>query len=908
MQQPFIEYVLQDLVREGSSIENNLYILPSKRSGVFLKHYLSNILKKTVFTPRIISIEEFVQEISGVKKASNIDLLLTLYESYQSSPAKEKDDFDTFLKWGETLLQDFNEIDRYLLPANDILNYLKSIKELDHWSLQPQKTPLVQNYLDFWEHIEYIYHDFNSRLIAKNLAHQGLIYRLATNNITEYAYENLKNPIVFLGFNALNTAESQIIQHLLSNTQCEVYWDIDACFLNDPVHDAGLFIRKYLNEWPHYKENRPKGIHGHFLTPKNIEITGVPKSISQTKYVGNTLKKQLNTNPEKTDNVAIILADESLLFPVAKSIPPEINKINITMGQSLRTTLLYSFFISVFELFEGKTKKGWYYKEVLNFVGNPYFKMSANTKNPDFVNHLTGLIKANSTTYIDAQSLRSLFVQKDVDFKLFPSHAFTPNTIIEYCLSLLLRLQQIFRKENNAVELQYAFTFYNLFHQLKKQLASIGFVNNIKTVKRFFKQLATMEVIDYIGSPIEGLQLMGVLESRTLDFETVIITSVNEGILPAGKSNSSFIPFDVKREYGLPTYKEKDAIYTYHFYRLIQRAKNVHIIYNTEPDVLEGGEKSRLISQLLTDNNIKPFVTHNIASPNIRIKPLIKEQIKKTPLLISDLKDLAEKGLSPSSLSSYIKNPMEFYKKYVLRLQDSIEVQEDIAANTFGTILHEALFLLYQPYLGKILIQDNFSSMRGKVNSILRESFHKHLPNTDLSKGRYLLIFHVIERYIENFVLMESKQIKHHQIKLLHLEKKFETTLDFDELHIPIKFKGFIDRIDEFDGTIRVIDYKTGKTEPSQVKIKSWEELDTSFSKSKAFQLLCYAYLLNRTDTMTSCIAGIYALKNLKNGFMPFSFNRNSILDEGMMHAFQNSLKKLILEIYNPEIPFEDKE
>ncbi|MEM8846791.1 MAG: PD-(D/E)XK nuclease family protein, partial [Bacteroidota bacterium] len=368
MNQTFIEFVLNDLANNGSSLEQNIYVLPSKRSCVFLKHHLSYILKKNIFTPTIISIEDFVQEISGLKKASNVELLLVLYESYTHLTIKDHDDFDTFIKWGQTLLQDFNEIDRYLLPADDILNYLKSIKELDHWSLQPNKTRLVTEYLDFWKNIESMYHDFNQRLIAKNSAHQGLIYRKAAQNIEEYAQKNIKTPIVFLGFNALNTAESHIIQHLLEYTECDVYWDIDTYFLDDPIHDAGLFIRKYFNEWSYYTKNRPKGVHNSFLEKKKIEITGVPKSVSQTKYVGNILKRQVSNNPKSGNDVALVLADESLLFPMTRSIPKEIQDMNITMGLSLKNTLLYSLFISIFELVEGKTDKGWYYKHVHNFL------------------------------------------------------------------------------------------------------------------------------------------------------------------------------------------------------------------------------------------------------------------------------------------------------------------------------------------------------------------------------------------------------------------------------------------------------------------------------------------------------------------------------------------------------------
>ncbi|MEM9364072.1 MAG: PD-(D/E)XK nuclease family protein [Bacteroidota bacterium] len=906
MHQKFIEFVLQDLANNGSSIEQNIYVLPSKRSGVFLKHHLTTILKKNIFTPTIISIEDFVQEISGLKKASNIELLLILYESYKTLPIKEPDDFDTFIKWGQTLLQDFNEIDRYLLPAEDILNYLKSIKELDHWSLQPEKTRLVKEYLDFWKNIESLYTNFNKRLVAKKIAHQGLIYRKAAQNILEYTQENVKAPIIFLGFNALNTAESKIIQHLLDYTECEVYWDIDRYFLDDPIHDAGLFIRKYIDEWPYYAKNAPKGVHSSFLENKNIEVTGVPKSVSQTKYVGDILKRHVSTHSEVKNDIAIVLADESLLFPVTRSIPKEIQNMNITMGLSLKNTLLYSLFISIFELVEGKTDKGWFYKNALAFLNNPYIKKLDNKSS--IFDTISQTIKTKNLVYVDTTDLPSDFTNNHIDFNLYPFQTFTPNSIIEYTIYLIDRLKEVFQKESNALELQYLYTFHTLFLQLKKQIETVGFINNIKTVHNFFKQLSTTESLDFIGSPIGGLQLMGVLESRTLDFETVIITSVNEGILPAGKSNSSFIPFDVKRDYGLPTYKEKDAIYTYHFYRLIQRAKNIHIIYNTEPDVLEGGEKSRLISQLITDYNLKSFVTHKVAAPRIHIEPQIKEKVKKTTLLLSDLKAVSEKGFSPTSLSNYIRNPMEFYKKHVLGLPDSIEIQENIAANAFGTIIHDALFLLYQPYLGAILDRGKISSIQNNITSTIKQSFAQHLPNTAIKKGRYLLIFHVIERYIENFVKMEAKLVEHHQIKLLHLEERFETSLNFESLPRTVKLKGFIDRIDEFDGMLRVIDYKTGNTESRDVKIKGWEELTSTYLKSKAFQLLCYAYLLSKNTGQKAFIAGIYAIKNLRNGLHQFSFNTNPIIDEHVLNEFENQLNILIQEIFNPEIPFAEKE
>ncbi|TAI48213.1 PD-(D/E)XK nuclease family protein [Flagellimonas allohymeniacidonis] len=908
MDQSFLEHVLDDLKENGYAIESCTYILPSKRSGFFLKQHLSKRLDRTVFAPRILSIEEFVEEIAGVKNTSSLELIIELYKAYLAVTPKEPDDFDSFLKWGQTLLQDFNEIDRYLIPPEDILNYLAAIKEIDHWSLKKDKTDLVKNYLSLWQGLHNLYEEYTSQLLDQNIGYQGLVYKKAAQNITKYTQNTINSTLVFVGFNALNTAESDIIQHLLGNCSCEIYWDMDTYFLEDSIHDAGLFIRNYLKDWPYYRSNKPKGLHSSFVLNKDIQITGVPKSIAQAKFVGNILEDLNKGNTLNIDKTALVLADETLLTPILHALPQAVPKVNITMGMALQNTLLYSFIQSYFELLESKSDRGWFHKSVLKFLSNPYCQKISASLDIDFVQEITSVVHAHNIIHITETQTSQYFNSEELFQALFPSEKYASALIVQHLHFLIDHLKSIFQKEKDALELEYLYRFHLVFNQLKNHLESVSFITDIKSLKSFFKALATSEQIDFIGEPLSGLQIMGMLESRNLDFETVILTSVNEGILPTGKSNNSFIPYDVKREYGLPTFKEKDAIYTYHFYRLIQRAKTVHLIYNTEPDVLEGGEKSRLISQLMTDETIAPFVTHTVASPRLVVVSEKPKQIAKTPRLLSDLENLARKGFSPTSLTNYIRNPLDFYKQNVLRLDDASMVEENIAANTFGTILHDTLHALYEPLIGKTLSEGDIKELKPKINGVVQSFFQKHLPGADVSRGRFLLVLRVVEKYIGSFLNLELQELKNHTIKILALEERYETILDVSELKFPIKIKGFIDRIDEYDGLVRIVDYKTGVTQASDVKFKEGEELFSNANKNKAFQLMCYSYLYSKNQSQQSLKAGIYAIKNLKNGFLNLTQNRLTIIDQQALLDFEMRLKQLILEIFNPDIPLIEKE
>ncbi|MGW9684417.1 PD-(D/E)XK nuclease family protein [Flagellimonas sp. 2504JD1-5] len=907
MHQSFLQYVLDDLQQKQISVENCTFVLPSKRSGTFLKKHISAGLTKNTFAPQILSIEDFIAEMAGIYTTSSIDLLLTLFQAYKKANIKNHDDFNSFLKWGQILIQDFNEIDRYLIPANDILNYLSAIKDLNHWSLKQEKTELVQNYLQLWNQLEFLYNTFTNSLLEQRKGYQGLVYRTAVQNLERYDKDLDSNPIIFIGFNALNTAESKIIQHLLTHPKNQIYWDIDQHFLNDQIHDAGLFIRAYKQEWPYYANKPLQGVHNSFLASKKVSITGVPKSISQAKYAGKLLD-DLGVNQNELTNTALVLADEALLNPILKAIPSHIKEANITMGLALNKTVLYSFFVSFIDLNIAKTEKGWFYADVLAFLSNPYTNNLHDSETFAFLRQLVLDIKKNNWIYLNTTQILKYDNSAQAAMFMFPEKTPSPSQWINNCLELIQHLKSHFQAIGNTLELEYLYRFHTLFSQLQTHLDQVDFVTDLKSLKSFFKQLASAETLDFIGEPLSGLQIMGMLESRNLDFETVILTSVNEGILPSGKSNSSFIPFDVKREYGLPTYKEKDAIYTYHFYRLIQRAKHVHLIYNTEPDVLEGGEKSRLISQLLTDEAITEYVTHNIASPAVIMESQIPAEIIKTPLLQNEIQLFAQQGFSPTSLTNYIRNPIDFYKRNILKINDLEEVEENIAANTFGTIVHDSLEQLYSPFVGQLLTPDNLSNTIRSIPKVVQFHFGRLLPGSDIKKGRFLLVFNVIVKYLTNFVELEKSSLSRHEIRILELEKRYEIELHVEGLNFPVKLKGTLDRVDVFDGVPRIVDYKTGRVDTKNVKITDWEALILDYDKSKAFQLLCYSLLYTKAKSNPLDLsAGIYSFKNLSQGFLPFTSEHPLITSE-TLSIFKSYLKKLILEICDPNIPLVEKE
>ena len=913
----FLEEVVEEIRQKYGSLEDLIFVLPSKRAGTFLRNALAKSSEKTFFAPDIYSIELFIEKISGLAYATQTQQLFFLYETYLRNTPVEQDNFYTFSKWGQTLLQDINEIDRYLIDAEKLFASLSAIQELDHWSLRTEKTKMMEDYLQFWNNLESLYRNFNGALLAEGLGHQGLVYRTACEKLAGYLAEQNNKTFIFLGFNALNTAESQIIQHILDNFSSDIYWDIDTYFLKDTVHDAGYFIRQHLKTWPYLATNGLKGESENYLTEKNIKIIGVPKNVSQAKYTGQLLHGLYREHPEQLKNTAVVLGDETLLNPLLNSVPTEIEGVNITMGYPLDKTPVASFFDKFIALYLQRNTQGWFYRDLLDFLAHPSVNSLINTGKTNVVGAIEDAIKRRNWTYIKVSKLVSIAGQHNDSIQLlFLENTPTPKEFISIALEIIAELKIRPQSSENPLALEYLYRFYELFNQLDELLKQYDFIKDLKSLQSLYRELLSSETLNFQGEPLEGLQIMGMLESRNLDFETVIITSVNEGILPSGKSNNSFIPFDLKIYSNLPTYKEKDAVYTYHFYRLLQRAKNVYILYSTEPDDgLGGGERSRLINQLLTDENKLSDIVETYASPTISPTLKILEHIEKDTALIDLVKSHAANGFSPTSLSNYIRNPIDFYRRNLLGIDDVMEVEETVAANTFGTIVHDTLEDLYRPFIGEYLTEDSLQTAKGNIKGLVNHHFSKSYGDGDISRGKNLIAFHVVRRYIENFITQEIEDVKHHSVKLIGLEEKLQVQLDVPEIDFPIQLKGKLDRIDEMNGTLRIIDYKTGRVTSTQVEIVDWEEITSNYDYSKAFQLLCYALMYHKQKPISTIEAGIVSFKNLGAGLMRFatkpkkgSRTKDTAITQKTLKLFTQELKNLIVEICNPDIPFVEKE
>ena len=908
----FLEGVIKEVWKEHTDHKNLVFILPSKRAGVFLKNLMAQITTKTQLAPEIYSIETFVENISGLRYASNTEQLFELYNTYIKHNKEEKDNFYTFSKWGRTLLQDFNEIDRSLVNAKKIFSHLSAIQEINHWYLQKEKTKMIQNYIHFWNNLEALYISFNNSLQEKGIAHQGLVYRKAYDGLENYLDNNGNKKHIFIGFNALNTAESHIIQEILEKTEADIFWDNDSYFVNDNIHDAAHFIRLHKRQWNYYKERPLKGIKKNYQNQKNINIIGVPKNVSQAKYVGNLLHNLKTSNPKLLKNTAIVLADETLLNPIINSIPKEIEQVNITMGYPLQKTSLSSLFSHFFELHTYKENRGWFYKNVLTFLSHPYIQILLTDTDKNYASLVAEEIKKKNWTYITAEKIQEITKECSFDITaLFYKGNLSTIAFVANCLKIILNLKTKFKESENALGLEYLYRFYQLFNQISELVKKHSFIIDLKSLQSLYEELLSTETLNFKGEPLQGLQIMGMLESRNLDFETLIITSVNEGILPSGKSNNSFIPFDLKKAFGLPTYKEKDAIYTYYFYSLLQSAKNIYLVYNTEPDVLEGGEKSRLITQLLTDEHKLKDITEVIAFPKIVPMANGLQIVPKDSNLVKLIKTFSGKGFSPSHLENYIRNPIDFYKKSLLKIDDRSQVEETVAANTFGTIVHNTLEELYTPFIGTALTVKLLNDLRPKIKTVVVKHFSKSYSDGDISRGKNLIAYHVILRHIENFINLEIQEVKNSEIKILALEENLRVTLEIPELDFPVILKGKLDRVDQKDGTTRIIDYKTAKVMSPELTVSDWDEITTNTKFSKAFQLLCYALMYHYKHPNETIEAGIISFKNLNSGVLQFAQKektKNYQITTNTIAIFYKELKKLIIEICNPEIPFAEKE
>ena len=909
---PFITQILQELLSRETPLSEYTFILPSKRAGSFLVTELARLSKSPSFAPKVLSIEDFAEEVAGVKSIDNTSALFEFYSVYLECTAKEKvENFDTFSSWAQTLLYDFNEIDRYLINYRSFFDYLSDIQEINHWSTQKEKTPLMENYLSFWRQLPRYYEELRKSLEQQNMAYQGMVYRKASEKIGEYMEEHNK-PHIFLGFNALNNAEQEILQKMSAAGFAEIFWDIDEVFMKDEQHDASLFMRRYRKEWERYKEKPFNYVSSNFSGKKNVQMTGVPGNIGQAKYIGELLA---NLTPEEMRKTAVVLGDEALLIPVLNSLPQNVEDINVTMGFPLTSAPVTSLFDQLLKM-HSAPKKELYYKDVIGISNHPLIQKITS----GFSRNISGKIQQDNLVYFSSEKLVDLLpAQYQTIFRLcFEDWKNDPKIAISQFQKLIFEIKGSLNKEKDQLTLEFLYQYNLLFNKLSNLLETYSHVTSVKTLYSIYKELVATQTVDFRGKPFTGLQLMGMLESRVLDFENVIITSVNEGVLPAGKSSNSFIPYDLKCSYQLPTYKEKDAVYTYHFYHLMQRAKNVYLLYNTESDGLSAGEKSRFLLQL----EMEKQEAHNIEKITVAPKvPAIGRQlqeVEKNEEILGKIRELAGRGFSPSTLTTYIRNPIDFYRQYVLGIKDREEVEETIAYNTLGTVVHDTLEVFYREWEGRAVSVDDLKQALKKTPEEITVQFQKTYTKEPLQKGKNLLIFEVAKRYVVNLLKMDITLLKEgNSLKVIEVESDLKAEIPMENLDFPVFIRGKVDRFDQMNGKFRIIDYKTGNVHQNQVEIVDWEDLTSDYNKfGKTFQILTYACMLNEQKPFKEAVeAGIISFKNLQNGFLKFSkkdksgygAKKDSDINLEVLEAYREEIRKLITEICDPEMPFLEK-
>jgi ATP-dependent helicase/nuclease subunit B len=903
--QSFISQTIDTILKTTTSFQDVVFILPSQRAKVFVKQ----ILKEKIavgFLPEILNIEQFINQISGIEKADNIQLLFHFYTIYKDIE-KEPVSFDVFASWAFTVLQDFNEIDQHLIAAKDIFIYLRDIQRLKKWSVKGEfkETELMKDHYSFLEKLNAFYTAFYQYLNEKNIGYQGLIYRESCKKIDAFLEQHAHKKFFFIGFNALNKAEEFLFQRVLENGNSDIYWDIDTVFFNSN-HQAGKFLRRYKATWSYYEKNEFKTLGSSFSTPKKMEVIGAPKNTTQIKYAGEILEKFTDFT-----NTALILADETLLPITLNSLPKNIDAINITMGYPLKDVPTTNLLLSIFQLFISQEKLNktlvneFYYKDVIRFLKqHSIFNLI-----PD-ITHFSDEISKQNQTFINKTHLHKALEKTPIEFREVVMSIFNSYVSIDDFIDRILHLINFIKEDTSDLEKEYLFRFYTTFTQLKTLQKEYEYFSDLKTLFLFFKQLISSESLSFQGEPLRGLQLMGMLETRVLDFENIILVSTNEGVLPASSQQNSFIPFDVKIEFDIPTYREKDAIFSYHFFRLLQRAKKVFIIYNTEHDVFGSGEKSRFVTQL---EMMRTDIVHKIITPKLIHQKAPLKVVAKNESVLEKLKELSIKGISPSALTNYLYNPISFYKQKILKLKELKDVEETVAYNTLGTVVHETLDELYTPFVGKFLLIGHLDLMEKKSKEIVKKHFKKEFKNGDISTGRNRLIFEVAVRFVHNFLAQEQELLKDekNQLKILATEENLATELKIDGFDFPIKIHGQVDRVDELNGVLRIIDYKTGMVSSSDLRVAAFESLREK-QQYKAIQVLLYAYLYTKSKNYNfkqPLKAGIYSFKNLNSGFLAVDFSSNyrnpavEITSE-KLDEFIDQIKSYITEIYSLDVDF----
>jgi CRISPR/Cas system-associated exonuclease Cas4 (RecB family) len=918
-------------------------VFPNKRAAFYLRNAFKTSCAQTIWLPQMISIEEAVTQWSGIALADSMDLLFELIDIDAELHMEQDSDLSVFGSQASQMAKDFDEIDQYGIDAKHVFNYVLDNKKLEIWNFDEEKSKEKEvKYLHFFQSLYDYYLRLRERLTEQGKGYYGMI----TRHLSELSEDELLSKIghrsiIFAGFNALTTTEERIVNTLLRNGKAEILFDYDAYYVDDENNEAGLFARKYKKVHPQWIEN---GI-SHALTTeaKTIHIIQASGNALQAKALQAKLEE---TNDEKQ---AVILADESLLIPVLNGIPKSYSGFKVSMGYPIAKTPINQLVKEFFSLFrhsrisrkitENGTERlaeGWYIWTVLHLTDLEIIKIIFPT------NELEAF---NRWKYKAVNDGKFIFEDRDIDalqeapniqafLRVILTHKDKPSPaiLLENVNQVLAFIAQLIQSKHEQNE--------NLF--LLNQVSEIGkIVSRLQKVveqnSRYIKDLHSLEALYRVlssatslkmnSSETDGLQIMGILETRNLDFEQLHLLSVNEGIMPLDKSRGSFIPQFIRRACGLPGYTESQAVVAYHFYHLLQSGKEIYLYYNNLGDT-SGGEASRFILQikheLARNTNIKVEEESfsSTAKSSLEAKSLSAQKsnaLERLRYLIE------EKGLSPSALSTYLNCPLKYYLRYIAQIEDN-SVDEDTGVNVIGTIIHDTLEFLFADHLpkdGKMQLIDKelFDKViKPQWEQKLSLSIAKNMPNGLPDVGFNYLNRITIEQQLKNYLNYTSKQLENNTLIIFKTEGDLRSSLSTS--HGDCVFYGRTDRIDQFGGLIRVIDYKTGHVSSTDLKVpvRHQSESDLDYLKQipeKALQLLLYKYLYIKEnqsimpERLTAAIHGLKYAHDIEFGLSKATPKKddndadpNFLEDNSFVCDMEAMLEAVVSEMLDTEIPF----
>ena len=927
-------------------------VFPNKRAAFYLRNTFKENCQQTFWLPQIISVQEAVTQWSGIALADNIDLLFELIDIDAQLHVEQDSDLSVFGSQAAQMAKDFDEIDQYGIDAKSVFNYVLEHKKLGLWDFDTLKSKeKEQKYLQFFQSLYDYYLRLRDRLSEQGKGYYGMITRYLSELPEHELMAKIGDKsILFAGFNALTTTEERIINTLIKNGKAEVVFDYDVYYVDDENNEAGLFARRYKQRHPQWLEN---GISNALSTEaKTIHIISANGNTLQSKALQSKLQESNDSNQ------AVILADEHLLIPVLNAIPDNgaYDSFKVSMGYPIAKTPVNQLIKEVFSFCRQKTisrtindngteriAEGWYLWSVLHLTDLEIVKIVF----PKAENAAFSRWKNSAV-----QSGKFIFEEKDIEdlpqcpgiqsfLRIILTEAWkkTHESILESIGQLLAFVSQTLLTRNDKESMVFLLNQLSEIGKAISRLTNIvtrntKYIKDIQSIEILYRLLSSNAQVKLNSSSTDGLQIMGLLETRNLDFKRLHVLSVNEGMLPPDKPQGSFIPQFIRHACGLPGYAESQAVVAYHFYRLLQNGEDIYLYYNNLGETF-GGEASRFILQIkneLAKNaniTIEEEALSGATTPSLETSSLCANKtdkaIERLHFLIGD----EEEGLSPSSLSTYLGCPLKYYFKYIAEIQDN-SLDEETGKDVIGRIIHgtfEYLFKAYLPEEGKLKVIDKklFDEIiKPQWEQKLAQSMAENTPNGFPDVGYNYLNHAIIEQQIKNYLNYMSKVLEASSLVVLKTEGKLKIHLQTAQGDIIVR--GFADRIDQFEGLSRVIDYKTGHVDKSDLKVpvRHNNESDLEYLKQipeKALQLLLYKYMYLKEnpsiapEQVTAAIHGLKYARDIEFNLTKATPSKNDtdadtafLEDATFIHDMEAMLRAVISEMFDTETPFKQTE